>query len=369
MISKNFSPLKKSLSSAYSLQLSELRNSIKRERVDGFLVTDINNVRYLTSFSGSSGILLFTKDEAFLITDFRYKEQAKIEVTGWDIIAGKGDTTKTIKSISKKTSINKLGFESSVTYDFFRKLSKTGISLKALSGLIEKQREIKKALEINLIREAVRRAESAFLEVKPYLKQGIREKSIAMRLEERLKKKGCRRIPFDVIVASGQNSAMPHARPTEKKLNKGDFVIIDWGGEAGGYFSDITRTMLIKGNNINKKKEIYKIILKANKKAISQVLPGIKLRDIDLYAREVIQKEGYGEFFGHATGHGVGLQVHESPRIAWNNNKKIKEDMVFTVEPGIYIPGLGGVRIEDMVAVKPDGPDIMTTLPKELDII
>jgi Xaa-Pro aminopeptidase len=295
--------------------------------------------------------------------------QAGKEVMGWDIIIGKGDTVKTIKSLSKKTDIKKLGIESSMTYEFFRRLSNTGLSLKAFNGLIERLREIKDAIEINSIREAVRRAESAFLNVKPYIRQGVREKAIALRLEDRLKKKGCMLIPFDIIVASGPNSAMPHARPTEKKLNKGDLVIIDWGGEADGYFSDMTRTFLIKGNNIIKKKEIYQIVLKANRRAISKVLPGAKSNDIDSSAREVIKKAGYGEFFGHGTGHGVGIQVHELPRITWNKREIIKESMVFTIEPGIYVPGLGGVRIEDMIVVKSGGPEVLTALPKDIEII
>ncbi|MEW6419662.1 MAG: Xaa-Pro peptidase family protein [Nitrospirota bacterium] len=353
----------------YQSRLVDLKNSLKKKRIDGFLITDINNVRYLTGFSGSSGVLLITRKETFFVTDFRYKEQAGKEVKGWDIIIGKGDITKTIKNLSKKTDIKKLGIESSVTYEFFRGLSDTRLTLKAFKGLIERLREIKDAVEINLIREAVRRAEGAFLDVKPYIRQGVRERAIALRLEERLKKKGCRHIPFEAIIASGPNSAMPHARPTEKKLNEGDLVIIDWGGEADGYSSDMTRTFLIKGNNITKKKEIYQIVFKANRSAISEVLPGTKSNDIDSSAREVIKKAGYGEFFGHGTGHGVGLQVHELPRITWNKREIIEESMVFTIEPGIYVPGLGGVRIEDMVVVKSGGPEVLTVLPKDIEII
>ncbi len=353
----------------YSSRLTKIRESIKRKGIEGFLVTDINNVRYLTGFSGSSGLILITRKKSCFVTDFRYKEQAEKEVKGWDIIIGKGDMIKTIKGLSKKTGIKKLGFESSAAYEFFRRLSNIDLSVKAFEGLVERLRQIKDAIEINSIREAVRRAETAFLDVKPYIRKGIKERAIALRLEERLKKNGCRHIPFDLIVASGPNSAMPHAKPTERKLIKGDLIIIDWGGEADGYFSDMTRTLLIGGDNVSKKKEIYQIVLKASKSAISQVLPGVKSNDIDFSARKVIKKAGYGEFFGHGTGHGVGLQVHELPRITWNKIGIIKGDMVFTIEPGIYVPGLGGVRIEDMVVVKPDGHEVLTTLPKEVEII
>ena len=354
----------------YSSAVFKIIEFVKRKRFEGFLVTDINNVRYLTGFSGSSALLLITRNEIFFITDFRYKEQAERELKKWDIILVKRDLIMTIKSLSKKTGIKRLAFESSVTYEFFRRLANAGLSLKALEGVIERLREIKDAVEINSIRKAVRRAELAFLEVKPYIRQGISERAIALRLEEKLKKNGCRHIPFDIIVASGLNSAMPHARPTEKKLNMGDLIIIDWGGEADGYFSDMTRTLLIrKGDNFNKKKEIYQLVLEANNRAISLVSPGIESKKIDSSARDIIKNAGYGKFFGHGTGHGVGLQIHESPRITWNKREIIKENMVFTIEPGIYVPGLGGVRLEDMVVVKPDGPGVLTRISKKLEII
>jgi Xaa-Pro aminopeptidase len=353
----------------YSSRLDKIKKSLRRKSIDGFLVTDIHNMRYLTGFSGSSALLLITKNKNIFVTDFRYKDQAEREVKGWDFIIEKKGMIKAIENLSRKVGIKKLGLESSVSYDFFRKLSRD-LNLKAFTGLIEKFRQIKDICEIRSIREAIQRAESAFLEVKPYIKQGVKERSIALRLEERLKKKGCRHIPFDVIVASGPNSAMPHAKPTERKLINGDLVIIDWGGEADGYFSDMTRTFLIdKGNDVNKKKEIYQIVLGANKRAISFVSPGIESQEVDSSARNFIKKAGYGEFFGHGTGHGVGLQVHELPRITWNRREIMKENMVFTIEPGIYLPGVGGVRIEDMVIVRPDGSKTLTALSKGLDII
>jgi Xaa-Pro aminopeptidase len=353
----------------YTLRLDRAKESFKRKGIDGFLVTDIHNIRYLTGFPGSSAILLITKKENIFVTDFRYIEQVEREVKGWDFIIGEKGMIKAIKDLSRKIGIKKLGFESSVSYDFFRKLPED-LNLKAITGLIERLRQTKDPIEIRLIREAIWRAETAFLEVKPYIKQGIREKSIAQRLEERLEKKGCRYLPFKVIVASGPNSAMPHARPTERKLKNGDLIIIDWGAEADGYFSDLTRTLLIdKGNDINKKKEIYQIVLEANKRAISLVCPGIKSKEVDNSARNFIKKVGYGKFFGHGTGHGVGLQVHELPRITQNRRGIMKENMVFTIEPGIYLPGVGGVRIEDMVMVITDGSETLTALPKKLDII
>ncbi len=353
----------------YSSRVAVMRGTLKRRGVDGFLVTDIHNIRYLTGFSGSSSLILITGGKNIFVTDFRYKEQVDKEIKDWDIILERQEMVTTIKKLSRKIGIKKIGIESSVSYEFFRKLSRY-LNLKSFKGLIERLRAVKDSGEMHLIKEAVKRAESAFLEVRPYIKQGIKERAIALRLEESLKKKGCRRIPFDIIVASGPNSAMPHARPTERKLTEGDLVILDWGGEADGYFSDMTRTFLLgKGNNINKKKKIYKSVLGANQRAISIVSSGTDSKVLDSSAREVIKKAGYGEFFGHGTGHGIGLQVHELPRISWSKKEIIQENMVFTIEPGVYLPGIGGVRIEDIVVVKAGGHEVLTTLPKKLEII
>jgi len=342
---------------------------MKRRKIEGFLVTNLDNIRYLTGFTGSSGMLFITKKETFFITDFRYKEQADRELKEIHIVIVKGDLLKTIKTISKKTAIRDLGIESSLTYALFQKLSKMNLFLRACEGVIERLRAVKDDLEIKKIKEAVRRAETAFLQVRPYIKPGVKERALALRLEENLKKNGCRRIPFDIIVASGPHAAMPHARPTERNITQGDFVIIDWGGEADGYFSDMTRTLLVESDNLRQKKRIYHTVLRANKRALARVLPGRRSREIDCSAREVIEKAGYSQYFGHATGHGVGLQIHELPRITWNKKEIIRENMVFTIEPGIYVPGLGGVRIEDMVIAKTMKPVVLTTLPKQLDII
>lgn len=357
-------------SDRYISRLNNLRRAIRRMKADGFLVTDIHNFRYLTGFSGSSGCALVTEKENLFITDFRYKVQSEDEVKGWDILMEKGNRVQLIRALAKKLGIGKLGFESSVSYHFFKKLSYRGLGLKPVEGLAEKLRETKDRQEIYHIQEAVMRAESALLDVKPYIRPGISERSIALRLEERLKKRGCCRIPFDIIAASGPNAAMPHAKPTERKLSEGDLLIIDWGGEAQGYFSDMTRTFLIKGGkDIQKKKEIYHIVLKANRRAVSSVSDGIRSKKIDAAARDYIRQAGYGDFFGHGTGHGVGLQVHESPRISWNKSRPVRENMIFTIEPGIYIPGIGGVRIEDMVVVKQRGCRVLTSLSRKLELL
>ena len=367
---QSFIPLSEKITfHAYSSRLQNVREFIRRKEIKGFLITDLDNVRYLTGFTGSSGVFLITEKKTFFLTDFRYKEQAEKEVKEGDIVITKGDIIKTIRSLSKKAALKSLGFETSIPYASYRKLSKMDLQLKPYYSVIEKLRAIKDDLEVQSIKEAVRRAENSFLQVRPYIKRGMRERAIALRLEERLKKNGCRHIPFDIIVASGPHSAMPHAKSTERKIEKGDLIIIDWGGEANSYFSDMTRTLVVRGNGISQKKKIYKLVFLANKKALANVLPGRRSKDVDFSAREVIKNAGYSQYFGHATGHGVGLQIHELPRITWNKNDIIQENMIFTIEPGIYMPGIGGVRIEDMVIVKPVKPVVLTTLPKKLDII
>jgi Xaa-Pro aminopeptidase len=353
----------------YQSRVARIREALQKKRLDGFLVTDMHNVRYLTGFTGSSGFALITKKECILLTDFRYKEQSEKETQGWDIVIEKDGRIDLFRDLCKKTGIKKLGFESSVSYEFYTQLLYKRVRLISGARLIERIRETKDDVEIQSIKEAVRRAEAAFLDIRPHIRHGISERAIALRLEERLKKNGCMQIPFAIIVASGSNSAMPHAQPTERKLQKGDLVIIDWGGEANGYFSDMTRTLLMRGTHVDRQKEIYKLVLKSNREAISSVVPGAKTRDIDAAARNIIKKAGYGELFGHGTGHGIGLQVHEAPRLSWMKNDVVRINMVFTVEPGIYVPGLGGVRIEDMVVVGEKKTHVLTSLPKKLEII
>lgn len=331
-------------------------------------MTSLVNVRYLTGFDGSSGFILLTNDHSLFCTDFRYQEAAgRLFVPGsaWEVVMEKGDRMRTLRGLLRRLNIRRLGFETTVSYDFFRRLSGTGIRLKPLTDLIEVLRQVKDADEIAAIRTAVARAEEAFLEVQPHIRPGRTELAVARMLGEALKKKGCSRMPFDIIVASGNNGALPHARPTDRRLSAGDLVVIDWGGEAGGYCSDMTRTMLLGGGTDREKKEkIYRLVLAANRKAIAAVQAGATGVLIDRAARDTINKEGYGDYFGHGTGHGVGIEVHELPRISRLGKGQVSEHMVFTIEPGIYVPGLGGVRIEDMVLVKRSRAEVLTTLPR-----
>ena len=346
-----------------------IADSLESKGIEGFLISNITNVRYVTGFSGSSGCLLITKKDRVFCTDCRYEEQAKQEIKDFDIFIEKEERLKEIVERAKSVGVRTLGFESTASYDFYRALLRKGIKIKAVSNFIEDLRKIKGAEEIAMIRKAIARAENAFLKTKEAIRPGFTERQIALRLEENLKKEGCYSIPFDIIVASGQNSALPHAKPTEKKIQPGDLVVVDWGGEAEGHFSDMTRSFLIRGRDISRKKEIYETVLQANIQAIHSVTAGVSSRMVDKAARDSIKKAGYADFFGHGTGHGVGLDVHELPRISRLGRESVKPGMVFTIEPGVYVPGIGGVRIEDMVLVEKSGCRILTALPKGLEIL
>lgn len=346
-----------------------LWNFIKKKRIDGFFISNLKNIRYLTGFTGSSGFLLIIKNRGLLFTDFRYKEQAGYEVRDWEVVIEKSRRTSSLKKTIKRLGIKKLGFENTISYSLFEIIRKNVTEAIPLRNLIENLRKYKNAEEITNISKAIKIAEDAFLKTKPFLKIGIKEKEFANRLEYEIKNFGCRNLPFDIIVASGKNSSMPHARPTEKLIAKGDFVIIDWGAESNGYYSDITRTFLINGQVNSKKIEIYNIVNAARHVAIMSGKEGVKAKEIDSAARNYIKTKGYGEFFGHSTGHGVGLDVHEAPSISQSSNEKILESMIFTIEPGIYLNEIGGVRIEDMVTIQNKKPVVLTSLPRDMEII
>lgn len=334
---------------------------------EALLVTNLKNIRYLTGFKGSFAVGILTYKGLYLLVDFRYFEQARKEALA-EIVLFKDSWINALMKFIDELKIKKLSFEVTCTVDIFLKLSSNkNIELVPQYYVIEQLRAIKEEEEIEKIKVAVKIAEESFLKIKPIIKEGITEKTIATALENEIKKQSDT-LPFPVIVASGSNSSMPHWRNSNKKLNRGDFVIIDWGAEYEGYFSDMTRTFII-GEINNKKKEIYDIVNEARRQAILSCKADVPAKDIDLSAKNLIKQSGYEEYFGHATGHGVGLDVHEFPKINHNSEDVIKPGMVFTVEPGIYIEGLGGVRIEDMVVVRENTVKTLTTLSRDLEIL
>ncbi|MBN2379456.1 aminopeptidase P family protein [candidate division WOR-3 bacterium] len=351
-------------------RIRRLKNIIKKEGLDGFLITNLLNVRYFTGFTGSSAICLVGKRTHFL-TDFRYKEQSKKEVFPQAVIhiATEGFIEE-LAAIEELPSLTSLGFEAHhITVSSLdaikKKLRKVGnFKWIPTKGIVEEMRTIKDEQEIELISNAARITDKTFAEIKPLIKPGVSERDLAAEIAYRFLKYTGLPPAFSTIVASGPNSAMPHAKPTTRKLKIGDFVTFDMGSMWKGYASDFTRTIVI-GKATPKHNEIYSIVEKAQSLALVGIRAGITSKAADALARDHITRMGYGEFFGHSLGHGVGLNVHEEPRLAALGNNKLKPGAVVTVEPGIYLPNWGGVRIEDLVVVTKDGVRILSRTPRD----
>lgn len=342
--------------------LSCLLQNIK---TDAILLTDLNSIRYFTGFTGSSGILLFEKDQATFLTDGRYETQSRSQVKGAEIIIFKR-MIESLESIIVGRKFTSVAFESnhmvfSLWNDLQGKLA--NVDFIPLKDETRKLRYVKDSDEISTMKKGAVLAREAFLVIKDRICPGVREKDIALEIEVEARKRGAEKIAFDVIVASGKNSALPHAFPGNKEIEEGDLVILDFGVVLDGYHTDETCTFRV-GKVGEKAETIYAIVKEAHDRVISSVKPGMKTSDLDKIARDYISKKGFGQYFGHGTGHGVGLEIHELPVISGFSSEVLQKGMVFTVEPGIYLPELGGVRIEDMVLVTDDGCEIITECNK-----
>ena len=344
-------------------RLSKLQECI--DEVDGFIITHLPNTCYLTGFTGSNGALLVTRDEAVLFTDSRYTEQCAREVQGVETYIIEESYAKEIAKHSLTKSMKRIGFEeASIKYTTYQALREEmrNKELVALKNKIEAFRRIKDAGEINALKKAAEIADCAFESIMPCIRPGEKENDIAAEFEYWLRRNGAERASFETIVASGPNAALPHARASERELLEGDTVIFDFGAVCDLYSSDATRTLILGENE--KASEIYEIVLKAQEAAISAVKPGVALKEIDGIARNIIAEAGYGEYFGHGLGHGVGLEVHEAPRVSRKSEATAELGMVFTIEPGIYLPGFGGVRIEDTILVTEGRAEAITLAVK-----
>lgn len=353
-------------------RIAALREKLDVLGAEGILVTNLDNVRYLSGFTGTAGIILVTGHGAFFFTDSRYTTQAKGQVGElFEILEHRKILERAIELIPSK-GIGKLGFESpSLTYAQYRQLQQALPSqeLLPLEKVVEELRAVKDEGEIREIRGAIALVAEALRSIRPLLRPGIAEREVALEFESHLKRMGAEKIPFDVIVASGARSGMPHGVASSKIIQSGNLVIFDCGATFQGYNSDLTRTWIIEKSD-SRQEEIYQIVLEAQKKAIESIKPGIHTHEVDAAARTVIQEAGYGEFFGHGTGHGVGLALHEEPSLSRDEGPVIREGMVVTVEPGIYLPDWGGVRIEDMILVTSEGHEVLTEhIPQDLEII
>lgn len=351
-------------------RLGLLRDALAREDLDALLITAIPNIRYLTGFSGSSAIVLVTAADCVLLTDFRYAVQVGSEVSA--VVQVRIETSSLWDglwdALGHFVPQGRVGFESAaLTHADFTRLLHHGSrwQWRPCTGLVEDLRTRKDPGELAAIERAVEIAETALTETLAALRPGLTETQVAGVLERNLREAGSESYPFETIVASGERSALPHARPGSRRLELGDFVLLDFGAVWGGYCSDITRTFVLGVAN-DLQREIYAIVLEANERASGALRAGIAGNAADRVAREYIDARGFGEAFGHSLGHGIGLEVHEAPRLARTAENLLASGMVVTIEPGIYRAGWGGVRIEDDVVVEDTGARVLTRFPRAL---
>jgi len=341
-------------------RLTQIRQRIKDTGLGALLVSQEANRRYLSGFDGSTGMLVISAKSAVLATDFRYVEQAKGQAPGFDILKASGDAEEWLPGLADELNLKSLAFEASnISVATFRKLLQAiesgdfEIDLVPAQGLVEELRAIKEKQEVELIGEAVALADAAFEHIHRKLKDGMTEKQAAWVIESYLRDNGSQPLTFDVIVAAGTNAALPHARPSERPIRSGEPVLIDFGAKVEGYTSDLSRTITI-GKPDDTFNKVYKVVLEAQRRAMEEITAGINGRHADGIARKVIEEAGYGADFGHGLGHGIGLEIHEKPTLGPSSEDVLANGMVFTLEPGIYISGWGGVRIEDTVALEYD---------------
>jgi Xaa-Pro aminopeptidase len=351
-------------------KLTKLRSMLRQEGIDGLLLTNSYNRTYMTGFTGTAGVVLLSAERALFITDFRYVEQAQKQAVGYEIVQHTGPITEEVAKRAKELGITKLGFEQdTLTYSEYRMYGdKTEAELVPVSGLVEKLRLIKTDAEIKILKEAAQIADAAFTHILSFIRPGVSELAVSNELEFFMRKQGAASSSFDIIVASGHRSALPHGVASEKLIETGEFVTLDFGAYYKGYCSDITRTIAV-GEPSQDLKDIYNVVLEAQLRGLDGIRAGVTGKEADALTRDYITEKGYGQYFGHSTGHGIGLEIHEGPGLSIRSDTVLEPGMAVTVEPGIYIAGLGGVRIEDDVIVTKEGNEILTHSPKELIIL
>lgn len=347
-------------------KLQMIRENFNQFNIDGLLITNPFNRRYVTGFTGTAGIVLLTKSNALFITDFRYTEQAKKQINHFEIVEHSGPIENEISNQLKKHNITKLGFESKhVTFNDYKKYEAMfNVELIAVEQIIESLRQVKNEAEIAILKQAAKIADDAFIHILNYIRPGVKEIDIAIELEYFMRQAGATAASFDIIVASGYRSSLPHGIASEKKIEKGELVTLDFGALYDGYCSDITRTVAV-GEVSDQLKEIYDIVLEAQQRGVDAIKPGMTGMEADSITRNYITEKGYGKNFGHSTGHGLGLEVHEGPTLSPRSTETLKPGMIVTVEPGIYIPNIGGCRIEDDIVITENGNDQLTLASKQ----
>jgi Xaa-Pro aminopeptidase len=362
-----------------------IRTALRTRDLDALVVTALPNVLYLTNFTGSAGIVVLTADRLFFVTDFRYATAiAAARDTPYgcpdlEIVAVDGTYDATVATLLRSLSSRRVGFEAAhlpvSRYEWLiAELGRRGVAplrLVSTEGLVERARVRKDDYETATLREAARRLAAVAMDVFGEVRAGRMEREVALAIEWRIRTSGFTKVAFDTIVAAGLNAALPHAQPGERTLTEGDLVVLDFGGIYDSYCVDLTRTVSV-GRASARAREVYAAVLEAHDSAIAAVRPGASRFDVDAAARETLDRYALGEAFGHGTGHGLGIEVHEDPRIVRRRpeidirHEELAPGMVFTIEPGAYLPGWGGVRIEDDVLVTETGVEVLTDVTTEL---
>lgn len=357
--------------SRFAARRDRLRKLLKKMGGDALLVTNFTNVTYLTGFTGDDSCLLVSRNDAVIVSDFRYITQleeecpdvpAHIRPTSVKLIDAAAEVIATAK-------VSRLAIEAdALTVAAYDRLLEclTTVDVQPASGQVEELRQIKDKEEVAEIRQAARYAEKAFAVLRATLRPNRTEKEVTDDLEHQLRLLGAQGSAFPPIVAAGPRGALPHARPTDARVGEHEVLLVDWGATSRGYRSDLTR-VLVTGKISPKLERVYRLVLRAQQEAIAAIAPGKRACDVDAVARQIIADGGFGENFGHGLGHGIGLDIHEAPRLSVVNERPLEPGMVVTIEPGIYLPGWGGVRIEDDVLVTKTGHEVITNCPKQLE--
>lgn len=353
----------------YTLRQQRLQTELERLRLDAFLVTHLPNLRYLCGFTGSAGVLLMRAGRPVFFSDGRYTEQARAEVSGARVVIAKGPPLPAAAKYAAEHKLHAVGLESEhltlAARAALKRITGGKVRLREVGGLIEKQRMVKDAGEIALLRDAVNLG-AALLDIAyQVIRPGVRESDVAAELEYAARRRGAESMSFETIVAAGPRSALPHGRASTLPVPQRGFVVLDFGVILHGYCSDMTRTVHV-GKMSAGERRMYQAVREAQQAATGAVRPGIACGQVDRAARSVLRRAGLGRYFTHSTGHGVGLEIHEPPRLGKAQKELLQPGMVVTIEPGIYVPGQGGVRIEDMLVVTKQGAEVLTPAPKEL---
>ncbi len=352
-------------------RLSRLRQRMRSAGLDALLVSSPSDVRYLTGFTGSNALAIVRRRSLTLVTDTRYELQSSMEARGIRRIISRDSLAQGVAMAQGLDGLRIVGFEAQhVTYAQYRQLRRLfpGVEFRSTADIVGDVATVKDRMEIRAIRRAAAISDAVFGELLPLLKPGVRELDVAAEISYRHRRHGAAGDSFEAIVVSGERGALPHGRATARRIRRGDLVTLDFGCVVDGYCSDLTRTVAI-GRVAQETRRAYEIVLEAQTAAIEAAQPGMLGRDLDSVAREHISRAGYGKHFNHSLGHGIGLRIHERPRVSMASRDRLRQGNVITIEPGVYLPGRWGLRIEDDVLITASGCTVLTTSPKQLMIL